>query len=184
MPNRLLEDCINQAIAQSKRDDTLLGVLYIDLDKFKTINDTLGHKAGDAVLREAARRMCDCLREGDSITRLGGDEFVICLPRLYQAEDAAVAARKVQASLAQPMHLSGHAMQIGSSIGISLYPHNGDKAESLIQAADEAMYAAKIAGGDSLRFQPALTQTMDDGRCPVATTHASRDGRLNQRSLE
>ncbi|MBI5463036.1 MAG: diguanylate cyclase [Gammaproteobacteria bacterium] len=160
LPNRiLLEDRIYQSIAQSKRDRTLMAVLFIDLDKFKPVNDRLGHKAGDAVLREAAQRMRNCLREGDSIARMGGDEFVICLPKLNQCSDVSIVVQKIQSALAQPVQIDAHNVQIGSSIGISMYPHNGDSVEALMQAADEAMYAAKAAGGGGCRFQPVTADT-------------------------
>lgn len=156
LPNRvLLEDRIKQSIAQSKRDHTQMALLFIDLDKFKPVNDTLGHKIGDAVLKEAASRMRHSLREVDSIGRIGGDEFVVCLTQLNHSNDAITVARKIQTALAWPIHTEDHVVRIGSSIGVSLYPENGDNMKSLMQAADEAMYSIKQEGGGGFRLHHA-----------------------------
>lgn len=164
LPNRvLLEDRIHQSIAQSRRERTFMAVLFIDLDKFKPVNDKLGHKVGDAVLREAANRMRDCLREGDSIARLGGDEFVICLSQLRHLDDVSRVIHKLQAVLMQPMRIDDHEVCIGGSIGVGLYPQDGNSAQALMQAADEAMYAAKGAGGGGYRFKSAVLDASRDG---------------------
>ncbi len=156
LPNRvLLEDRIQQSIVQSKRDHTRMALLFIDLDKFKPVNDLLGHKAGDSVLKVAADRMRDSVRAVDSIGRIGGDEFVVCLPQLNRSDDAIIVARKIQSCLMKPIQIDSHEVRIGSSIGVSLYPDNGDNMQSLMQAADEAMYAIKEAGGGGCQIHPA-----------------------------
>ncbi len=158
LPNRLLlEDRLRQAIARAARYRTLVAVLFIDLDHFKHINDSLGHHIGDRLLMDVGRRMQDCLREGDSIARLGGDEFVICLAEVSRNRDAAAVAQKIQAALAESFMIEGHALQVGSSIGISLYPLDGHDAETLMRAADAAMYDAKGKGRANFQFfTPAL----------------------------
>lgn len=160
LPNRiLLEDRILQSITQARRDRNSVAVLFIDLDNFKPINDRYGHRVGDMVLMEAANRMRNCLRDGDSVARLGGDEFVICLPQMAGGHDALTVAGKIHASLAKPMHVGGHRILAGSSIGISLYPDNGDSPEQLIQAADEAMYAVKNDRSGGFRLHSASPAT-------------------------
>ncbi|HYD62546.1 MAG TPA: EAL domain-containing protein [Noviherbaspirillum sp.] len=158
LPNRLLlEDRLRQAIVRAARYRTLVAVLFIDLDHFKHINDSLGHHIGDRLLLDVGRRMQSCLREGDSIARLGGDEFVICLAEVSRNRDAAAVAQKIQAALAESFMIEGHALQVGSSIGISLYPLDGHDAETLMRAADAAMYDAKAKGRANYQFfTPAL----------------------------
>ncbi len=153
LPNRLLlEDRLKQAIAQAHRRQTIAAVLFVDLDHFKTVNDSLGHQAGDHLLQAVADRMQECLREGDSVARLGGDEFVVCLPELDGNGSAAMVAEKIQRVLAEPLAIGGHMLQIGSSIGISMYPNDGDSADALIKAADAAMYDAKSKGRSNYQF--------------------------------
>lgn len=158
LPNRLLlEDRLRQAIARAARYRSLVAVLFIDLDHFKHINDSLGHHVGDRLLLAVGRRMQECLREGDSIARLGGDEFVICLAEVSRNRDAAAVAQKIQAALSESFTVEGHALQVGSSIGISLYPLDGHDAETLMKAADAAMYDAKAKGRANFQFfTPAL----------------------------
>jgi diguanylate cyclase (GGDEF)-like protein/PAS domain S-box-containing protein len=158
LPNRLLlEDRLRQAIARAARYRTLVAVLFVDLDHFKHINDSLGHHIGDRLLLDVGRRMQGCLREGDSIARLGGDEFVICLAEVSRNRDAAAVAQKIQAALAESFMIEDHALQVGSSIGISLYPLDGHDAETLMRAADAAMYDAKAKGRANYQFfTPAL----------------------------
>ncbi len=153
LPNRLLlEDRLEQAIAQAHRHQMMVAVLFVDLDHFKTVNDSLGHPAGDRLLQAVAGRMHQCLREGDSVARLGGDEFVVCLSEVGSNSDAAVVAEKIQHVLAEPLDIDGHMLQIGSSIGISVYPHDGDNVDALMKAADAAMYDAKAKGRSNYRF--------------------------------
>ncbi|HYC41908.1 MAG TPA: EAL domain-containing protein [Noviherbaspirillum sp.] len=158
LPNRLLlEDRLKQAIARAARYHTLVGVLFIDLDHFKHVNDSLGHHIGDRLLKAVGMRMQECLREGDSIARLGGDEFVICLAEVTRNRDAAAVALKIQAALAENFTVDDHALRIGSSIGISLYPLDGHDVEALMRAADAAMYDAKAKGRANYQFfTPAL----------------------------
>jgi diguanylate cyclase (GGDEF)-like protein len=130
----------------------MVAVLFVDLDHFKAVNDSLGHQAGDLLLQAVAERMQQCLREGDSVARLGGDEFVICLPEIDGDNDAALVAEKIQRLLAEPLAIGDHMLQVGSSIGISMYPHDGENADALIKAADAAMYDAKSKGRSNYQF--------------------------------
>ncbi|HYD82154.1 MAG TPA: EAL domain-containing protein [Paucimonas sp.] len=153
LPNRLLlEDRMRQAIAQANRRHGRVALLFIDLDHFKHINDTLGHHIGDGLLQAVARRMECCLREGDSLARLGGDEFVICISDVNQSRDAAAVAHKIQDELARPFVVEGNSLQVGSSIGIALYPLDGGDVEEMMKAADTAMYEAKSKGRGNYQF--------------------------------
>jgi diguanylate cyclase (GGDEF)-like protein/PAS domain S-box-containing protein len=160
LPNRvLLQDRLNQAIAYAHRNRSRVAILFIDLDYFKNINDSLGHHIGDQVLKMAAMRLQQCLREGDSVARLGGDEFVLILPLLADSSDAARVARKALDALAQPFSVEGHELHVGGSIGISVYPDDGSDTEALMRAADTAMYHAKDMGRGNFKFfTPALNQ--------------------------
>jgi diguanylate cyclase (GGDEF)-like protein len=147
LPNRvLLEDRIQQAVAECKRNATQCAVLFVDLDRFKMLNDSLGHFAGDGVLRAVADRLRSAVRNEDTVSRLGGDEFVILVKRVAQLEDAERVARKAMDALASPIHIGGQELRISSSIGISLYPAHGDNATRLIANADAAMYHVKKSG--------------------------------------
>jgi diguanylate cyclase (GGDEF)-like protein len=129
-----------------------VAILFIDLDFFKYINDSLGHQVGDAVLRTAAQRLQACVREGDTVARLGGDEFIVCLPDLNDTSDAATVARKALTALGQVFGTDGHELHINGSIGISLYPDDGSDTETLMRAADTAMYHAKEKGRGNFQF--------------------------------
>lgn len=153
LPNRtLLYDRLQQAVTQCARARKMAAILFIDLDRFKAINDTLGHAVGDSVLKEVAMRLRGCLREGDSVARNGGDEFTVLLPMLNDAGDAAVIAQKILATLVHSFKLNNQELFIGGSIGISLYPKDGSDADSLLKNADAAMYQAKADGGNAYRF--------------------------------
>ena len=157
LPNRrLLKDRIGQAIAHARRHDTVMAVLFLDLDGFKTINDTLGHDMGDLLLQQVAQRLVGAVRAEDTIARLGGDEFVICLARLTAPEDAGVVAAKLIRTVAYPYALQGQEGHVTVSIGIALYPQSGDTDAALMHAADAALYAAKHAGKNVYRWAPPL----------------------------
>ncbi|SFU96935.1 putative bifunctional diguanylate cyclase/phosphodiesterase [Pseudoduganella namucuonensis] len=160
LPNRVLfQDRVTQAIAQAHRNGGRLALLFIDLDYFKHINDSLGHQVGDRLLQLVADCLRQCLREGDSVARLGGDEFVVSLILLHAGDDAAWVAQKILASLDQPFVVANHELHVGGSIGIGLYPDDGDDVESLMRAADAAMYVAKENGRGCYRyFTPAINK--------------------------
>jgi diguanylate cyclase (GGDEF)-like protein len=153
LPNRaLLSDRFTQMITQARRHDRPLGVLFIDLDDFKLINDTLGHAAGDELLKLVAGRLKECTRPGDTAARISGDEFAVVLADLARAEDAAIVAQKILDALALPAHIRGHEVVAPASIGIATYPADGSDAETLLAAADGAMYLAKQAQRSSYQF--------------------------------
>ena len=159
LPNRvLLRDRIQQAIAQAHRNGTQLAVLFIDLDRFKTINDSLGHQLGDRLLQSVASRILVCVREGDTVSRVGGDEFVIVIPAIESAADASSVAAKILEVLGAAFHLHGNDLHVAASIGISLYPGDGADAETLMRNADTAMYHAKDSGRGNFQF---FTQHMN-----------------------
>jgi diguanylate cyclase (GGDEF)-like protein/PAS domain S-box-containing protein len=159
LPNRvLLRDRIQQAIAQAHRNASQLAVLFIDLDRFKTINDSLGHQLGDRLLQSVASRILVCVREGDTVSRVGGDEFVIVIPEIESSSDASSVAAKILEVLASAFHLHGNDLHVAASIGISLYPSDGSDAETLMRNADTAMYHAKDSGRGNFQF---FTQHMN-----------------------
>jgi len=143
---KLLEDRLKRAIAQANRKHATVAVLFIDLDKFKPVNDQYGHAAGDELLKQVSRRLEHCLRDEDTVARLGGDEFVVVLPDLHVSEVPTKAAEKIVAVLSEPFRIGDNFIEISCSIGISLFPRDTDNTESLIAKADAAMYAAKQAG--------------------------------------
>lgn len=147
LPNReLFHDRLETALAAARRDQQRLSVLYIDLDRFKQANDSHGHEIGDLLLRETARRIRRCLRESDTVGRLGGDEFAVLLLGIHRPDDAAAVAEKIRDALSRPFELSGHQLEISSSIGIAVYPEHGEDRKHLMRYADTAMYAAKKQG--------------------------------------
>ncbi len=153
LPNRvLLNDRLRQAVRMDERHHKKLAVLFVDLDHFKPINDSLGHATGDALLKSVAKRLREALREVDTVSRHGGDEFVILLPEIEDASDAALVAEKVLGRLAAPHLIKGHELHVSASIGISIYPDHGRVAEVLVNRADLAMYEAKKSGGRNCRF--------------------------------
>ena len=160
LPNRaLLQDRIGQGIALASRNGKQLGVLMLDLDRFKTINDSLGHHVGDGLLREVAKRLTGCLRESDTVSRLGGDEFVIAMPLVSGREEIETAATRAHTALGKPFVIEDHEIQIGVSIGICVYPRDGEQPETLLQNADAAMYQAKKAGrGTHCFFAAEMTE--------------------------
>ena len=156
LPNRvLLDDRIAQAIAKSRRSEQQTAVIFIDLDRFKNINDTLGHEVGDKLLIQAAQRGLGVLRETDTLCRLGGDEFVVVLPEIEQLQYAMHVTRKLLAALGQPYLLAGHALTVTGSAGIALWPDDGQTVSELLRKADAAMYRAKEEGRNTARFYSA-----------------------------
>jgi diguanylate cyclase (GGDEF)-like protein len=157
LPNRsLFGDRLQQALAQARRDRAKLAVIYLDLDKFKPVNDTLGHGVGDLLLKEVAKRMLGCVRQSDTVGRIGGDEFVVLLPHVDGHADALLVADKIRHALNQPFHLEGgHTANIASSSGVALYPDHGTDALGLSVAADQAMYLAKECGRNQVRLADA-----------------------------
>jgi diguanylate cyclase (GGDEF)-like protein/PAS domain S-box-containing protein len=152
LPNRaLLANRISLAISLARRQKASVAVLFLDLDHFKYINDSLGHAVGDKLLQSVAKRLCGNLRASDTICRQGGDEFIILLTQITQSEDAAVSAKKILLCLKSPHLIGRHRLHIDASIGSSVYPEDGEDGETLIQNADTAMYRAKEAGRNSYR---------------------------------
>ncbi len=173
LPNRvLLQDRIEQAIAHSHRNATHLAVMFIDLDHFKTINDSLGHQQGDALLKLVAARINDSLREIDTVSRLGGDEFVIVIPALAPQDEgshATAVAQKVLESLSANFQVHGHELNVGASIGISIYPTDGETADILMRNADAAMYHAKGRGRNQYQFFTVAMNTAAQLRMTLQT---------------
>ncbi|MCJ7679405.1 MAG: EAL domain-containing protein [Candidatus Aminicenantes bacterium] len=153
LPNRAyMIEKLSQSLVQARWNNYTLALLFIDLDHFKKINDTLGHDAGEKMLKEVASRLVECVRDSDTVARMGGDEFMIILPKITKAQDAAVIAQRVLQSFDASFALDGHDCTIGASIGISQFPSDGDDYETLIKNADIAMYKAKEAGGKNYQF--------------------------------
>jgi diguanylate cyclase (GGDEF)-like protein/PAS domain S-box-containing protein len=149
---RLFHEHLSLAVALAGRRDALVAVLFLDLDHFKIINDSLGHSVGDELLREVARRLKAVVREGDTVARVGGDEFTIVLQELPRRDGAGVVAEKVLRTIAEPAEVSGHRLYITASIGITIFPDDGEDAESLLKNADGAMYRAKDAGRNTYQL--------------------------------
>ena len=153
LPNRiLLQDRLGQAMELARRQGAQLAVMFMDLDQFKHINDSLGHAVGDQLLQSVAQRLVACVRQSDTISRQGGDEFVLLLPHIEHAEDAALSAQKIIAALMPPHTIDQHDLHISVSIGIGIYPDDGQDAETLIKNADTAMYHAKESGRNNYKF--------------------------------
>ena len=153
LPNRVLfNDRLTQAISLAMRQDKQLAVLFVDLDQFKKINDSLGHAVGDKLLQSVAGRLVNCVRRTDTVSRLGGDEFVVLLSQVEHEEDAAVSARKILRALAAPHTVDDKNLDISVSVGVSTYPSDAADAESLMNKADTAMYEAKKQGRNNYQF--------------------------------
>lgn len=153
LPNRtLFSDRLQQSLAKARRDKTHMALMYLDLDKFKPVNDTLGHAMGDLLLKDAAKRMRHSVRESDTVARIGGDEFVILLPSADSEHDALVVAEKLRHALSQPFQLQGHRASISASIGVAVYPQHGSDEDELAKSADAAMYRAKQEGRNQVRL--------------------------------
>ena len=158
LPNRLLfNDRLTLAVAQAHRHNQRLAVLFLDLDRFKIINDSLGHSVGDELLRQVAERIQEHVREGDTVARLGGDEFTLLVPGISADEDAAKIARKICAAIHDPFWIDGRELFVTTSVGVSVYPADGHDAETLVRNADSAMYRAKEQGRDNYQlYTPAM----------------------------
>jgi diguanylate cyclase (GGDEF)-like protein len=153
LPNRrLFDELSHAALLRARRSKTSQALLFLDLDGFKQVNDTLGHNAGDSLLVDIAQRFKGCIRDSDLIARIGGDEFVIHLATDCNDHDAVLIAKKVLNSMAVPFQLDDATATVGASIGISMYPADGDEVAELLQKADSAMYAAKLAGKNSYKL--------------------------------
>lgn len=153
LPNRmLLTDRITQAISSAHRNGRTLAILFLDLDGFKRVNDSLGHAIGDELLQSVATRLAACVRHSDTVSRLGGDEFVVLLSEVTHAGDAAISAKKVLIALTAPHRVAQHELAVTASIGLSIYPADGQDAETLIRNADTAMYQAKQSGRNNYQF--------------------------------
>lgn len=163
LPNRsLFEDRTNMAIAQAKRNKQMFALMFLDLDRFKLINDTLGHPLGDLMLQAIAQRLQACVREGDTLARFGGDEFTLLLPVIHGEADAILVAEKIKTALKSPFSIEGHELYTSVSIGIALYPRDGQDLRELISHADTAMYAIKQRGKNGYQ----LYQSEFENPCP------------------
>ena len=153
LPNRaLFKDRLGQAMVYAKRHGQTMATLFLDMDHFKVVNDTLGHLVGDGLLQALSQRLRECLREGDTLSRIGGDEFMLLLPHIRTRDNAAYIAQKILLSLKQPFNIEGHELYVGLSIGIAIFPEDGDSIETLIKHADIAMYHAKDHGRNDYKF--------------------------------
>jgi diguanylate cyclase (GGDEF)-like protein len=159
LPNRMLfTDRLDRAIAHARRNDLPVGVLFIDLDRFKDVNDTFGHAAGDQLLNTVAGRLLDCARDEDTVARLGGDEFAVLLPHLRSPSDVVVVAQRILDTLGEPVTVAGKRMLAGGSIGVAVFPDDGSSAPEVLASADAAMYRAKERPGSCYEiFSPALS---------------------------
>lgn len=165
LPNRVLfRDRLNHALAHAERHRGLVAVMFLDLDRFKTINDTLGHDAGDLLLREVSVRLRQCVREEDTVARLGGDEFTVILEQINKPEEAAIVAGKIVEALSPSILLRGQEAFVTPSIGVTIYPTDSDNFENLLKNADTAMYRAKEDGGNGYRFFTPEMNTLAAGR--------------------
>ncbi|HLN25783.1 MAG TPA: EAL domain-containing protein, partial [Patescibacteria group bacterium] len=153
LPNRLLlEDRLGHAIEVGRRDDRRVALMFLDLDRFKVVNDSLGHDVGDLLLKQVADRLRDLLRRSDTVARLGGDEFIVVLSDIGSPAEVAEVAEKIILTLVRPMTLKDHEVHVGASIGITIFPQDGDDVTAMMKGADTAMYQAKAAGRNTYRF--------------------------------
>lgn len=181
LPNRLLfRERVSQALAQARRQNHQVALLFIDLDRFKEINDSLGHQVGDHLLQVTASRLRYCLREGDAVARVGGDEFVVSLSALTDSSDAALVAGKIMEILREPFRVGNRQLNISGSIGIGIYPADGQDVETLMHAADTAMYHAKKKGRGTCQLACHVTSSS-----PVPTPcHDFQPGRVGETHKE
>jgi|GEM_PF-1825615 len=163
LPNRrMFEDRLALAIAQGKRNGEIIAVVFLDLDNFKYVNDTLGHQGGDILLIEVAQRLIVCSREGDTVSRLGGDEFVLILPQLKDINEASPIAMRILEKCSQPFHIKEKEIQVSASIGISFFPQDGEDITSLVRNADIAMYSSKEQGRNRISYSDRCIVTVSE----------------------
>ncbi|ABB31937.1 response regulator receiver modulated diguanylate cyclase [Geobacter metallireducens RCH3] len=164
LPNRLLFfERLERAVVESKRSESNFGLLFVDLDAFKAVNDNHGHKTGDELLVMAGQRMDGCVRASDTVARMGGDEFCIIVRGVKSFDGPVTVAEKIISALSRPFDISGITCRIGASVGISVYPHDGDSVELLMTHADNAMYEAKRGGKNSWRRWKPDSPDTDEG---------------------
>ena len=141
-----LYERLDRALAKARREYGFVGVLYVDLDHFKQINDKYGHGIGDCLLQQIAKRMKHCVRESDTVARMSGDEFVVVLDNLKHPDHAQIVSEKIRQNLSQPLLIEGHTLHVLPSIGVAVYPENGEVAQQLLHHADTVMYSVKKSG--------------------------------------
>jgi diguanylate cyclase (GGDEF)-like protein/PAS domain S-box-containing protein len=181
LPNRrLFQDRLAQALKEARRSGGNLGLLFLDLDGFKLVNDHLGHRAGDRMLREVASRLRAALRETDTVARMGGDEFTVIVPALRESRHAAAVARSLMEALADPLVLDGQEVFVRPSVGIALYPGDASDAESLVRNADAAMYRAKELGGNGFQF---YSRALNDSASERLTLYGALRRALDNRAI-
>lgn len=173
----LLNDRLTQAVALARREQRQVALLFVDIDHFKTVNDTLGHDIGDRLLRSVAQRLLRCVRTSDTVSRFGGDEFVILLPEVVQAQDAALAAETMLRMFDAPHSIDQHELKVSLSIGIATFPNDGDNADLLVRRADLAMYRAKASGRNTFNFTGEAKGVI--GRQRAGDASACRDPMLH-----
>jgi len=152
----LFRDRLVQAMARSKRMQQPIGLMLLDLDRFKAVNDTFGHAMGDELLKAVSERLKACVREVDTVARMGGDEFTIILEGVSSEQNILVVAKRITESIATPFELKGHHISVGISIGITIYPHDDHPVDELLKHADTAMYRAKQHGGSAFHLHEAV----------------------------
>lgn len=159
----MLTSRLDQALTHAKRASRVAGVLMLDLDRFKTVNDSLGHSQGDELLKEVANRLGKCMRDDDTVARFGGDEFVVVMADMADVDDIVPVAQKILAALVEPVEMGPQVLSVSTSLGIAVYPRDGETADDLLRYADMAMYRAKARGGNAMAFfTPEMKQAMVD----------------------
>jgi diguanylate cyclase (GGDEF)-like protein len=182
LPNRaLLSDRLDRAMVASQRNERKLAVMFIDLDRFKTINDSLGHQTGDHLLKEVAARLCRAVRASDTVARLGGDEFVVLAPGIHHADESKRVAEKIIEALDAPFPFEGRMLHITPSIGICVYPDDGADVDTLMRHADAAMYHAKASGRNNYQF---FTERMNQAAALHFELESSLRGALASEQFE
>lgn len=155
LPNRaLFADRLNHELSRAKRHGGRFAIIFLDLDHFKSVNDKYGHSAGDQLLRQVADRLKSAVRKADTVARIGGDEFVLLMAELSEKESVLGLAEKIQEALREPFLIDGQALRISCSIGVAVYPQDGNDANALTKNADESMYRAKASGRDCIEVSP------------------------------